>query len=388
MIHSWLYILLLVSNSDWGFFGHRLINKLAVYTVPSEMMGWYKPYIDYISEHAVDPDKRRYATKHEAVRHYIDLDHWGTQPYDHVPRYWDKALALNIELFIIKDGDTVYLLKAIPHQQWQDTIEDYSSRLDLVYGHYMRQYYEDVALISCDSVEILFPEIKCSGSDVYIRDVFSQHGIVPYHLQSMQRRLTNAFKQNNLEQVMRVSAEMGHYIGDACVPLHTTSNYNGQLTDQIGIHAFWESRIPELFAVDEFDMIVGGGTYIDDPATYFWDLVLSSNREVDRVLSLEKELSKTYPSDQQFCFEDRLNQNIRTQCSAYAKAYHIAMNNMVEDRFRVAVKAVGDSWYTAWIDAGQPTPPSQKLVNQLAKEDEELNTAVKKGKVLGREHDN
>ena len=64
------------------------------------------------------------------------------------------------------------------------------------------------------------------------------------------------------------------------------------------------------------------------------------------------------------------------------------MNNMVEDRFRVAVKAVGDSWYTAWIDAGQPTPPSQKLVNQLAKEDEELNSAVKKGKVLGREHDN
>jgi len=353
------------------------------------MMGWYKPYIDYISEHAVDPDKRRYATKHEAVRHYIDLDHWGVLPYDHVPRYWDKALALNIELYTIKADDTLFLLHAIPHEQWDDTISDYSSRLDLVRGHYLRQYYEDIALISCDSLLLLFPEMQCEGSaDIYIRDVFSQHGIVPYHLQSMQRRLTNAFKQNNLEQVMRISAEMGHYIGDACVPLHTTSNYNGQLTDQIGIHAFWESRIPELFAVDEFDKIVGKATYMDDPTTYFWDLVLSSNKEVERVLGLEKELSKTYPSDQQFCFEDRLNQNIKTQCSAYAKAYHIAMNNMVEDRFRVAVKAVGDSWYTAWIDAGQPSPPPHKLVKQRSTEDEELNKAVQTGKALGREHDN
>lgn len=77
MIQVMIYLTVLLSQSDWGFFGHRLINRVAVYTVPSEMMGWYKPYIDYIAEHAVDPDKRRYATKHEAVRHYIDLDHWG-----------------------------------------------------------------------------------------------------------------------------------------------------------------------------------------------------------------------------------------------------------------------------------------------------------------------
>jgi hypothetical protein len=38
---------------------------------------------------------------------------------------------------------------------------------------------------------------------------------------------------------------LGHYIGDAHVPLHTTSNYNGQKTNQHGIHGLWESRIPE-----------------------------------------------------------------------------------------------------------------------------------------------
>jgi hypothetical protein len=46
-----------MAKPDWGFFGHTLINRLAVYTLPDEMIGWYKPNIDYISEHAVDPDK-------------------------------------------------------------------------------------------------------------------------------------------------------------------------------------------------------------------------------------------------------------------------------------------------------------------------------------------
>src|SRR4030095_2777581 len=158
------------------------------------------------------------------------------------------------------------------------------------------------ATISCDSLRMIFPAIHCDGHEViYLHDVLSEHGIVPYHLQAIQKRLTSAFRNNDLEAILRLSAEMGHYIGDACVPLHTTSNYNGQQTNQVGIHAFWESRIPELFAIDEFDMVVGTASYIDNPVTYFWGLVLDSHKEVDRVLSLEKELSLTYPPDQQYC---------------------------------------------------------------------------------------
>ena len=389
MIISLAYMVVWLSGSDWGFFGHRLINRVAVYTVPTEMMGWYKPYIDYITEHAVDPDKRRYATKHEAVRHYIDLDHWGTWPFEHMPRYWDQALALNLELYSVEGTDTLVVLSPIPVEQWGDTISDMASRLKLVRGYYLRQYYDDVASVACDTVQSLFPQLSCHPNGViYMRDVISEHGIVPYHLQAMQRRLTSAFRANDLEQVLRTSAEIGHYIADACVPLHTTSNYNGQLTNQVGIHAFWESRIPELFAIDEFDMVVGGAEYMDDPVSYFWNLVLTSHKEVERVLSIEQNLRSTYPSDKQFCYEDRLNQNVRTQCEGFAQAYNLAMNNMVEDRFRVAVKAVGDAWYTAWIDAGQPAPPANRLINPNTPEDEELAKAVKSGKALGREHEN
>jgi hypothetical protein len=61
----------------WGFFGHQRINYYAVFLLPPEMMVLYKPNIAFLSEHAVDPDKRRYAVKDEGPRHYIDIDHYG-----------------------------------------------------------------------------------------------------------------------------------------------------------------------------------------------------------------------------------------------------------------------------------------------------------------------
>lgn len=388
MIALWLVLLLVSQSPEWGFFGHRLINRVAVYTLPTEMIGWYKPHIDYLSDHAVDPDKRRYATKHEAVRHYMDLDHWGEGNFDHVPRTWDKSLALNLAAYQLRNGQPYFLLRPIHHSQWLDTIPFGEERLRFVRNIYQGKYYDDQPSISCDSFKIYFPEAPCESDIVFLVDSISEHGIVPYHLQSMQRRLTNAFKEGDMERIMRTSAELGHYIGDACVPLHTTTNYNGQLTNQVGIHAFWESRIPELFAIEEFDMVVGTASYIDNTTDYFWNLVLTSHAEVEKVLQLEKELSLTYPTDKQFCFEDRLNQNVRTQCAGYAEAYHLAMDKMVEDRFRIAVKAIGDAWYTAWVDAGQPEAPVFVLTNKKYAEDEELDKALQSGKIIGREHEN
>ena len=63
-------------NNHWGFFGHKRINRVAVFTLPPEMFGFYKEHIEYVTEHAPDPDKRRYAMEGEAECHYLDLDHY------------------------------------------------------------------------------------------------------------------------------------------------------------------------------------------------------------------------------------------------------------------------------------------------------------------------
>lgn len=311
--------LLLLSQTvhSWGFYAHPKINYYAVFLLPPEMLILYKPNINFLMEHAVDPDKRRYAVKDEAPRHFIDIDVYGKYPYTELPRKWKDA--------VNKFGE--------------------------------------------DSVK--------------------QNGIVPWHIQVMLGRLTQAFREKSFIKIMKNSAEIGHYISDSHVPLHANSNHNGQHTNQKGIHGFWESRVPELLAEKEFDFMIGKAIYIKNPEKYIWDRVLESAKAADSVLSIEKELSKQFPSDKKYAFETRNNIVVRQYSAAYTIAYNKKLNGMIERRMRQSILSVASLWYTAWVNAGQPDLKElakEKFTDEELKEFESLNRQWRNaGKMIGRE---
>jgi len=395
-------------TSDWGFFGHRRINRMAVFTLPPDMMHLFKKNIDYLTDHAVDPDKRRYATKHEAVRHYIDIDHWGTYPFDNIPRNWTDMLMKFTDVYMVSErGDTLQIMgnemvdfgdKYITFKNPKflkrsgpDPVLEKKVYRQFFSDFILPQYYEDDWILDCEAVNELLSKtgLKYKCSSIVAKDRFSEYGILPYHLISMQRRLTNAFTDGDSKKILRLSAEFGHYIGDAHVPLHTTENYNGQMTNQVGIHGFWESRIPELFADKDWDYFVGKAEYIDDAEEYYWDIVLKSHSYLDSVLLIEKDLSKKFPEDKQYCYDERLQRTIRTQCKEYAAAYADRMDGMVEARFQASILAIGSAWFTAWVDAGQPDLRKLggfELTEAERKEQQETENLFNKGEIKGREH--
>ena len=282
------------------------------------MLLFYKPHIDFISEHATDPDKRRYAIAAEGARHFIDIDHYGNYPYPELPH------------------------------KWKDAMEKFGE------------------------------------------DSLQKYGIVPWHIQVILGRLTKAFREKNFSSILKNSAEIGHYISDAHVPLHASENYDGQLTGQTGIHAFWESRVPELLDKN-FDFFVGKAEYIKDPSAFIWERVLESGRATDSVLKFEKQLSLTFPADKKYAFEKRNNILIKQYSSAYTIAYNKMLNGMVERRMRQSIFAVASLWFTAWVNAGQPDlssltnhPFSEKDLKEFEKlnEDWKVNNEMK-----GRQHE-
>jgi hypothetical protein len=188
---------------------------------------------------------------------------------------------------------------------------------------------------------------------------------------------------------MKNSAEIGHYIADAHVPLHANSNHNGQFTNQKGIHGFWESRVPELLAEKEWDFFIGKAAYIKDPGDFIWKRVLESARASDSVLTIEKQLTNQFPADKKYAFEDRNGVIIRQYSSAFSIAFNTKMNGMIERRMRQAIYAIASFWYTAWVNAGQPDLKilaNQKFNETDIKEFEELNEKWKNGsKMIGRE---
>lgn len=354
----------------WGFFGHRKINHQAVFSLPPAMLVFFKPNIDYLTQHAADADMRRYASKYEAPRHYIDLDRYGEPPFPTLPHDWTDALLCHSDYFFLRqNGDTLPLFDRPLVEAWlgPDSTVSLSAQTGLAeHAVSYRQlrsffekrvlplYYEEEWRVSADAFAqgtgLSIPDCEA----ILVMDTFSQHGIVPYHLERMMGQLTAAFRKGDTDRILRYAADLGHYLADAHVPLHTTENYNGQLTNQLGIHAFWESRLPELFADEYYDFWVGKAGYIANQREFFWSVVMESHSLVDSVLNIEKELSKQYPPDQQYCTEWRGNTSVTVPCEAYSRAYHDRLGGMVERRMRQAILAVSSAWFTAWTDAGQP----------------------------------
>lgn len=295
---------LFIQCFSWGFFAHKLINRLAVFTLPETLMGFYKEHIEYITEHAVDPDKRRYNDKEEACRHYVDLDYFEqSAPVDTVPKYWKEAVAK------------------------------------------------------------------------YTEDTLKAYGIVPWHINVMKSRLTEAFKEKDVEKILHLSADIGHYIADAHVPLHATMNYNGQLTNQHGIHSFWESRLPELFSKD-YDFFVGRATYVNNVQLAAWTASEGSFAAKDSVLLFEKQLNDEFAADKKYTYEQKGEKQVKIYSEAYSAAYHRMLGNQVERRMQASIRLVGSIWYTAWVDAGQPD------LSQLKKKPKKISDEQRKAMIL------
>jgi hypothetical protein len=221
-------------------------------------------------------------------------------------------------------------------------------------------------------------------------DSLQAHGVVPWWIQVMLTRLTAAFREKDANRILKLSAELGHYLSDAHVPLHASSNHNGQKTGQEGIHGFWESRVPELLADHEWDFIIGRASYISHPLQFTWLRVLQSAAAADTVLRVEKDLSDRFSTDRKYAFEERKGKLVRQYSSAFTIAYEKALGGMVERRMRQSVEAVASFWFTAWVLAGQPdlSLMSGVELNEAEQvEFESLNLAWKSGVMIGRKED-
>jgi hypothetical protein len=277
--HSASTILIQNKLFPWGFYAHKKINSLAIFTLKKPLNVFFRRHIKEIEDLAVLPDQRRYIMDEEASRHYIDLDQ--------------------------------YHIDSIKYSNWSNISEKIHA------------------------------------------DTIKKHGIVVWHIPIVYKKLVYSFIKKDTNQIIKLAAELGHYVADAHVPLHTSSNYDGQKTNQNGLHSFWESRIPEIFQSDLEDWC-GPAEYIPNVQQNVWNWVLSSHQYVDLLLLEEKKLSEKFKPSEKYSFEQKGNTLVKNYSIKYAKAYHKALNSQVENRFKLSIKHIGDLWYSAWIEAGQP----------------------------------
>ena len=275
------FVVIPSTAAAWGFEAHKFIADRMIELLPPELRPLFEKRRAFIVERAIDPDLwRTVGWEAEPPNHFLDIDYrgFGPYPFEGLPRDYDKAVQ--------KFG----------------------------------------------------------------KDVIETQGLLPWRTQEFYGRLQREFeslKQKDipgyaLDNIVLYAAVVTHYVSDAHVPLHAVVNYNGQLTNQAGLHSRWES---ELFDRHRGKLKVAPVSIkpVTNPRDFMFDTLLASNRAAANVL----ESDASAAAGREF-YDD-----------AYFEAFGKGTLPLLEQRLNESIASVAAMITGAWENAGRPAVPTE-----------------------------
>lgn len=161
-------------------------------------------------------------------------------------------------------------------------------------------------------------------------------GIVPWQIEITYNKLVAAFKAKDRSLILEHSAWLGHYVGDAHVPFHTTANHDGQQTGQKGLHSYFESQLLNKFVSPQEVVPDKGSEIKQKPHKLAFEWVRESYGYLKPLLDADAANGGKIK---------------KRNLAGFAKvAKPIAIDRLAKGCSRVA-----SLWYTAWVEAGKPS---------------------------------
>ncbi|MFH0734072.1 MAG: S1/P1 nuclease [bacterium] len=183
-------------------------------------------------------------------------------------------------------------------------------------------------------------ELYDSLLTIYSDSTIKTNGTLPWVVEKSFNNLVKAFESKDTKLIYLYSADLAHFVEDSYMPLHTTTNYDGQLTNQKGIHSRYESKMVDMFLED-----IKNGFYIqkinviENPLKKSFNTVEGSFSLIPVILTTDLIAGNItgYKYEQNY-----LN-------LLWKKTEHITLVQM-----NGAAKDVASYIYSAWLKAGQP----------------------------------
>ena len=258
----------------WGFVAHRMIMRRAIEILPPEIKPFFIEHRDEFVVRVVDPDMWRSIGWDEDPNHFLNL---GTPDFGAPPAF-----------------------AALPR--------DYTAALQ----------------------KFGFAVIERGGK-------------LPWREAEMFGNLQRAFADLGdanpftVERLIVFAASASHYMQDATQPLHASNNYDGQLTDQRGVHVRFEAELIERFG-SRLVLTPAPPKAIGAPRDFAFDTLISSFLKVDGLLKADK---------------DALGAK-DTYDDAYFEAFFTRVKPMMEAQLSAAITATASVITSAWEQAGRP----------------------------------
>jgi len=261
----------------WGFEAHRFVMDRAITLLPEPLRAFFEKHRSIAVERAIDPDTWRSAGwEAEPPNHFLDLDWEGYGKYPF------KELPRDLTAAIAKFG----------------------------------------------------------------RSRIEQNGTVPWRAEEYFGNLRRAFESYHRRgafagfDIIFFGATLGHYVSDAHVPFHAVENYDGQLTNQHGIHARFEAIMFERYRA-QLTIAPKPAQAVADVRNHLFDVLLEGTQLVPPIL--KSDLAAIGSRD---VYDD-----------AYYEAFFQANQAVMERRLSESITAVASVIVSAWHAAGAPPVP-------------------------------
>ena len=238
------------------------------------------------------------------------------------------------------------ILSALPEMEffeiWADSLEAHASDADA-----RKSWDPDEApkhYIDIDN----YPEFIATGTipqdfdslvAIHGLSFVLDQGILPWAILKTADSLKTSFEINDMHKAMLLAADLGHYIGDSHMPLHITRNYNGQYTNQTGVHSRYESNLINTF---QSQIVYDGDSlqYIDNLSDFVFNMIYDNYQYVDSVLYADS-VANAFAGN-------------HTSTTYYNKFWEIAKNFTIR-LFQKASYRLTCVIYTQWINSGGAT---------------------------------
>jgi len=170
----------------------------------------------------------------------------------------------------------------------------------------------------------------------------NRDGVLPWQIGEYSLRLTKALKASNWEEAKLDAAALAHYVADAHDPLHTTQNYNGQLTLQMGLADRYEIQLLDRYA--KFFMLhPEDAAKINDPTEHAFEACLEAHTWVESIILADL----------------RAREGLPDYTDDYFDRFYSQVGANLMGEVNHAAHDAGSYWYTAWLNAGKPTLPGR-----------------------------
>jgi hypothetical protein len=175
---------------------------------------------------------------------------------------------------------------------------------------------------------------------VYGEKTVTDMGLLPWATLDTYNNLKKSFLEKNKDKIQNFIIDLGHYVGDGHQPFHTNLNYDGQLTDQKGIHGRYESEMINSY-IDQIasSFQAQAVRHITEPLDYIFDYITTTNSYSPIIFYADKmafEQTKSHSGDE------------------YKRMMWFRTKNLTNEQVSNASIVLASLIFTAWIDAGKP----------------------------------